>query len=197
MIHKELIGFFAVIFRAVVLLCVLNNLKERIMGEMLTKSDVEKIQAEIDDRKYNKRKELIAEVKETRAQGDLSENFEYHEAKHAKNKNEGRIRYLERMLNTATIIDDTSKDGVVSINNTVTVYFPEDDLEESYKLVTSIRANSMDGKIAIDSPVGKALLGHKVGDTVTVHVNDEISYPLEIKAIDQSTDDSGDEISSY
>lgn len=167
------------------------------MGEMLTKSDVEKIQAEIDDRKYNKRAELIAEVKETRAQGDLSENFEYHEAKHAKNKNEGRIRYLERMLNTATIIDDTSKDGVVSINNTVTVYFPEDDLEEQYKIVTSIRANSMDGKIAIDSPVGKALLGHKVGDTVTVHVNDEISYPLEIKAIDQSTDDASDEISSY
>lgn len=164
---------------------------------MLTKSDVEKIQAEIDDRKYNKRAELIAEVKETRAQGDLSENFEYHEAKHAKNKNEGRIRYLERMLNTATIIDDTSKDGVVSINNTVTVYFPEDDLEEQYKIVTSIRANSMDGKIAIDSPVGKALLGHKVGDTVTVHVNDEISYPLEIKAIDQSTDDASDEISSY
>lgn len=167
------------------------------MGEMLTKSDVEKIQAEIDDRKYNKRAELIAEVKETRAQGDLSENFEYHEAKHAKNKNEGRIRYLERMLNTATIIDDTSKDGVVSINNTVTVYFPEDDLEEKYKIVTSIRANSMDNKIAIDSPVGKALLGHKVGDTVTVKVNDEISYPLTIKAIDQSTDDSGDEISSY
>ena len=155
------------------------------MGERLTKKDVEKIQAEIDDRKFNKRPERIAEVKETRAQGDLSENFEYHEAKGAKNRNESRIRYLENMLKNATIIDDTSVEGKVGMDDTVTLYFPEDDLTEDYKLVTSIRANSLENRISIESPVGKAIRGHSVGDTCTVHVNDSVSYDVVIKEIKQ------------
>lgn len=167
------------------------------MGERLTESDVKKIQAEIDERKFEMRPKLIDEVKETRAMGDLSENFEYHEAKRAKNRNESRIRYLERMLQNATIVSDKSADGVVGMNNTVTVYIPEDDETEKYKITTSIRGDVLANKISIESPLGKALMGKKVGDKVTVKVNDSYSYEVEIKAIDESTTDEDDQIKSF
>ena len=167
------------------------------MSERLTRSDVKKIEAEIQDRTLNQRPRLLNDLKEARAQGDLSENFEYYAAKRANNQNNSRIRYLENMLKHATIVEDESKDGVVGMNNTVTVYFPEDDIEESYKLVTSIRSNSLKGKVSIESPMGKALLGAKEGDTVTVHVNDDISYPVVIRSIDETTDDSDDDIKKF
>ena len=123
------------------------------MGEKLTKSDVEKIQEEIDYRKLVVRKEAIEAVKEARAQGDLSENFEYYAAKKDKNKNESRIRYLERMLKTAQVISDESKEDEVGLNNTVDLYFEEDDLTEEYRLVTSIRGNSLKNMISTESPI--------------------------------------------
>ena len=162
------------------------------MGERLTKTDVEKIEKEIYERKVHTRHELIDEVKEARAQGDLSENFEYYAAKKAKNQNESRIRYLERMLKTSTIIDDASSDDEVGINNTVTIYFPEDDMEETYKLTTSIRSDSMSGRLDIESPLGKALLHHKVNDTVSVEGNDNYSYEVVIRNIDKSSTDDDD-----
>lgn len=166
------------------------------MGQQLTKHDVEKIEAEIEHRKLVVRKQALEEVKETRAQGDLSENFEYHAAKKFKNQNESRIRYLERMLKTATVIDDSSKSDEVGLNNTVTLYFNEDDETEVYKLVTSVRGNSIQGLISIESPIGKAILGHKVNDTVQVVVNDKVSYPVTITAIDKSSGDD-DQIKTY
>ncbi|MBQ1843585.1 MAG: transcription elongation factor GreA [Lachnospiraceae bacterium] len=167
------------------------------MGERLTQTDVEKIQEELRKRKEEMRPELIEEVKETRAMGDLSENFEYHAAKGAKNRNESRIRYLERMLQNATIVSEESHEGVVGMNNTVTIYEPEDDETETVKITTSIRSNALEGKVSIESPLGKALVGHKVGDKVMVRVDDDYSYEVEIRAIDQSTDASDDEISKY
>ena len=143
------------------------------------------------------RKEAIEAVKEARAHGDLSENFEYHAAKKDKNKNESRIRYLERMLKTAVVVSDKSEDGVAGINNRITVYFPEDDMEETYKLVTSIRGNSLGGYISTESPLGKALFGHKEGDSVKVKVNDDYSYEVVIKKIENTTDDEEDRIRSY
>ena len=134
--------------------------------EELTNADVEKIEAELEHRKTIVRKEAIEAVKVAREQGDLSENFEYYAAKRDKNRNESRIRYLERMLKTAKIISDESKEDEVGINNTVTLYFEEDDETEVYKLVTSIRGDSLDGRISIESPIGKAILGHKAGDRV-------------------------------
>lgn len=142
------------------------------MREQLTEEDVKKIQEEIEYRKLVVRKEALEAVKEARAHGDLSENFEYHAAKKDKNKNESRIRYLERMLKTARIITDESQEDEVGLNNKVEVYFEEDDETEVYKLVTSIRGNSLDGRISVESPLGKALLGHKVGDKVHVKVNE-------------------------
>lgn len=120
------------------------------MGERLTKSDVEKIQKEIEYRKLIVRKEAIEAVKEARAQGDLSENFEYYAAKKDKNKNESRIRYLERMLRQAVIVSEDSKADEAGMNNVVEVYFEEEDETETYKLVTSIRGNSLENKISIE-----------------------------------------------
>ena len=167
------------------------------MREQLTESDVKKIQEEIDHRKLVVRKEAIEAVKEARAHGDLSENFEYHAAKKDKNRNESRIRYLERMLKTAKIVKDTSAADEAGLNNLVEVYFPEDDETDTFKLVTSIRGNSLDGKISIESPLGKAILKKHVGDRVKVHVNDDYSYEVEIRSIQKTTDDTDDKIRSY
>ncbi len=153
------------------------------MHDKLTEADIAKMKEEIEYRKTVVRKEALEDVKVARAQGDLSENFEYKAAKQFKNQNESRIRYLEKMVKTAHVIEDHSASDEVGLNDKVTVYFPEDDEEEVYKIVTTIRGNSMEGRISIDSPIGKALLGHKVGDTVTVQVNDSISYELQVRAI--------------
>ena len=167
------------------------------MRERLTPQDVEKIQQEIDHRKLVLRKEAIEAVKEARAQGDLSENFEYYAAKREKNQNESRIRYLERVLKTAEIITDHSGEDEVGLDNTVTLYVEEDDVEETYRLVTSIRGNSLEGLISTESPIGKAILGHKVGDRVLVQVNDQYGYYVEIRKIEKTRDESGDKIRSY
>ena len=167
------------------------------MRERLTESDVRKIEEEIEHRKLVVRKEAIEAVKEARAHGDLSENFEYHAAKKDKNRNESRIRYLERMLKTAEIVSDQSEDGVVGINNRETVYFPEEEEEETYKIVTSIRGNSLTGYISTESPIGKAIFGHRVGETVKVKVNDNYSYDVEIREIVNSTDDEEDTIRGF
>ena len=166
------------------------------MYNELTQNDIDKMQAELDDRIINQRPALIEEVKRTRAFGDLSENYEYKAAKQAKNRNESRIRYLEKMIKTAHVISDTSKDDEVGINNTVQVYIEEDDETETYKLVTTVRGNSLKGYVSIDSPLGKAILGHKVGDRVTVKVSDAYSYDLIIKSI-ENTADTDDELRSY
>ena len=124
------------------------------MYDNLTKDDIKKMQEEIEYRKLVVRKEALEAVKEARAQGDLSENFEYKAAKQDKNRNESRIRYLEKMIKTARIVSDESKSDEVGLGDRVELYIPEDDETESYKLVTTVRGNSMKGLISIDSPLG-------------------------------------------
>lgn len=167
------------------------------MYNELTENDIKKIKEEIEYRKLVVRKEAIEAVKEARAHGDLSENFEYHAAKKDKNRNESRIRYLERMIKTAHIVSDTSKEDEVGINNTVDIYFIDDDETETYKLVTTVRGSSIHNMISTESPIGKAILGHKEGDTVTVKVNDSYSYDIVIKRIDKTSTDEDDKIRSY
>ena len=164
------------------------------MREQLTKSDVKKIEEEIEYRRLVLRKELIESVKEARAQGDLSENFEYHAAKKEKNKNESRIRYLERMLKTASVISDESKMDEVGLNNRVTVYFEDDDEEETYRVVTSVRADVLDGRVSNVSPIGRAIMGHKVGDRVQVVPEKGEPYYLVIRKIENTQDDGSFEI---
>ena len=167
------------------------------MGERLTESDVAKIKEEIEYRKLVVRKKELEAVKEARAQGDLSENFEYKAAKQDKNRNESRIRYLERMLKHAQIVSDESKADEVGINNTVEIYFEEDDETETYRLVTSVRGNSLQGLISIESPLGKAIQGHKVGDRVFVNTNGNAGYYVKIQKIENTTDDSQDSLRKY
>lgn len=167
------------------------------MRDNLTKSDIEKMEAEIEHRKVVVRHELLEHVKTARAQGDLSENFEYYAAKKEKNKNESRIRYLERMIRTANVVDDSSADDEVGINNTVTVEFIEDKETETYRIVTTVRVDTFKNMISIDSPLGKALMGHKAGDIVNVKVNENVNYDVKILEIDNTTDDSQDEINKF
>lgn len=163
----------------------------------LTQSDVEKIKEEIEHRKLVVRPEAIEAVKEARAQGDLSENFEYYAAKKDKNKNEGRIRYLERVLKTATIISDESADDEVGLNNTVQVYFEDDDETETFKIVSTMRGDLISGRISGDSPMGAALMGHKVGDRVEVKVNEKVSYYVVIKSIENTGEEETDTIRTF
>ena len=159
---------------------------EHDMNNELTKKDIEDMEKEIEHRKVVVRKELLEHVKEARAQGDLSENFEYYAAKKAKNQNESRIRFLERMIKTATVIDDNTKEDQVGMNKTVVVKLDEDNSEETYKIVTTMRQNSLKGLISIESPLGKQLLGHKVGDHVTIKVSDDFSYGVTIINIENT-----------
>lgn len=167
------------------------------MRNQLTESDVAKIKAEIEHRKLVVRKEAIEAVKEARSHGDLSENFEYYAAKKDKNQNESRIRYLERMLKTANIVLDQSKEDEIGINNTVTLYFEEDDEEEVYRIVTSVRGNSMKGLVSIESPIGKAIMGHKLNDRIFIKVNDNYGYYVAVRKIEKTDNDEEDQIRRF
>lgn len=165
------------------------------MNNELTSSDIKKMEEEIEYRKVTLRKQLIEAVKEARAQGDLSENFEYYAAKREKNRNEGRIRYLERMIRTAVVIEDKYDEDEIGLNTKVTIYYEEDESTEDIKIVTTMRGNSLKGLISIESPLGKALLGHKTGDRVQINVNENYSYFVEVKSIQKDADD--EEIRGY
>ena len=159
------------------------------MHDELTRSDLEKMQEELDDRRINLRPKLLEAVKEARAFCDLSENFEYKAAKQEKNHNERRIRYLENMIKTAVVIQDKSEDDQVGLFDRVTVYFEEDDEEETFQLVTTLRQDALQGRISKESPVGQALLGRRVGERVLVKVNENGSYPLVIRKIEKCAED--------
>lgn len=167
------------------------------MYNQLTQKDIEAMEAEIEERKLVIRPKLLESVKEARAHGDLSENFEYYAAKREKNKNESRIRFLERMIKTAEVIPDDSKEDEIGMNNTVEVEFEEDGSTEKYKIVTTMRGNSLEGLISVESPIGKALMGHKVGDRVHVQVNESYGYYLIVKAIENTEDDGTDKLRSF
>jgi transcription elongation factor GreA len=163
----------------------------------LTRADIKKIQEEIDYRNSELRPKLLEDLRTARAQGDLSENFEYVMAKRANNKNLSRIRYLENMVRTAQVVEENAAEDVADLNREVTVWFPEDEMEETYKLVSSIRGDSTKNRISVESPLGKALRGHKAGDTVTVRVDSAYSYTCEIRTVRAVEDDGTDELRSY
>ena len=166
------------------------------MFDKLTTKDIAKMEAEIEHRKLVLRPQLLEDVKEARSHGDLSENFEYYAAKRAKNQNESRIRYLDRMIRTAQIISEDSAEDEVGMNNTVTVEFVDDGSVEVYKIVTTVRGNSLAGLITNESPLGKALMRHKVGDVVHVEVNPSVGYYVKILKI-ENTDGDEDKIRRF
>lgn len=161
------------------------------MYNQLTQKDIDDMKAEIENRKVVIRPKLLEAVKEARAHGDLSENFEYYAAKKEKNANESRIRFLERMIKTAEVIDDSSASDEVGVNDTVTILFEEDNTEEVYTIVSTMRGDSLNNLVTFESPLGKALMGHKAGDRVEITVNKDYSYF--VKVVNISKDDLGKE----
>lgn len=167
------------------------------MYDELTVKDIQKMEEEIEHRKLVVRKQALEDVKEARAHGDLSENFEYKAAKKFKNENESRIRYLEKMIRTAKVISEDSAEDEVGMNNTIELYFEEDDETEIYKVVTTVRSNSLKNLISKESPLGAAIYGHKVGDRCEVKVNENYSYFVQIKSIENTVDDGSDELRKF
>ena len=167
------------------------------MHDELTREDIKKMRQELDYRRLELMPELIEEVKRTRAFGDLSENFEYKAAKQAQNKNRSRIRYLENMIKSARVIDDRSAADEVGLFDRVEIYIPEDDETQIIRVVTTVRTDPRKGLISRESPFGKAVLGRKVGDVITVHVSDSYSYEAEIRAITKDSDDGSVPLMGY
>lgn len=167
------------------------------MHDELTKVDIQKMQEEIDYRKNVLGPKLRAEVGAARELGDLSENYEYHAAKRELGKNNGRIRYLENMIKTAKVIETGSADGVVGLFDKVTIYIEEDEEDMTFTLVTTLRQNSLKGLISKESPLGKAVIGRKVGERVAVEVNPTYTYYVVIKSTEKGEDDASLDISKY
>ena len=166
------------------------------MHDELTAIDIRKMREEIAERQ-KRIPALREEVKRTREFGDLSENDEYRQAKREYNANNSRIRYLERMIKTAKVIDASSNPDEIGLFDKVTIYIEEDDEEQTIELVTTLRQNALKGLISKESPVGKAVMGHKKGDRVTVHVNENYSYDIIIRDVQKGSDDETLPISSY
>ena len=167
------------------------------MYDELTEVDIRKMQEEMDYRIRELRPQLIEEVQTARAFGDLSENYEYKCAKQAKNRNDSRIRYLERMIRTAKVIKVQEQADAVGLFDTVTIYNEMLKKEMTVRIVTTLRQDALKGLISKESPVGRALMGHRVGDRVQVTVSPELKYTVEIRSIEKGTDDESLDISSY
>ena len=167
------------------------------MYDELTEVDIRKMQEEMDYRIRELRPQLIEEVQTARAFGDLSENYEYKCAKQAKNRNDSRIRYLERMIRTAKVIKVQEQADAVGLFDTVTIYNEMLKKEMTVRIVTTLRQDALKGLISKESPVGQALMGHRVGDRVQVAVSPELKYTVEIRSIEKGPDDESLDISSY
>lgn len=167
------------------------------MYNELTEVDMKKMKDELKMRSIELRPKLADEVKEARSLGDLSENAEYRSAKRAFCRNESRIRYLEKMIRTATVISIESKPDEVGIFDKIEVYYEDSGETETLMLSTMTRLDTTKGYISKDSSFGKAVLGHKVGDRVMVKVSDDYSYYVVIKSIQKGYDDESIPLTEY
>ena len=161
------------------------------MNDELTRVDIEKMKAELEDRRLNIRPKIMEDVKTARAFGDLSENYEYKAAKEAQ-------RYLEKMIATAKVIDVRQTDGdTVGLFSKVTMFNEMLGSEQVIRIVTTLRQDALKGLISKESPVAKALMGHRAGDRVEIEVSPSMKYTVEIRSVEPGTDDASLEISSF
>lgn len=167
------------------------------MHDELTKTDIEKMRSELDERRLKLMPELIEEVKRTRAFGDLSENYEYKAAKQAQNRNKSRIRYLEKMIESAKVIEDNSASDEVGLYDKIGLYMEEDDELTTVQVVTTVRCDPLHGLISKESPLGSLLLGKHVGDRFVVKVSDDYSYTAVVKSIEKGEDDGSAALLQY
>ena len=167
------------------------------MHNELTRIDLEKMQQELDYRRITLRPQLLEEVKVARSFGDLSENFEYKAAKREKNRNESRIRFLENMIKTARVYEDKSDANTIGLYDKVTLWLPEDEVEEVWQIVTTVRQDPLQGLISKESPAGRALLGKSAGDTVFIQVNKDFGYEVVVRAIEKGQDDGSAQLNEF
>lgn len=167
------------------------------MYDELTEVDIKKMEEEIEYRSSVLAPKLRAEMARTREYGDLSENAEYKEAKREKRRNEGRIRYLMNMIRTAKVIEVKKQDGAVGLFDIVTIHNERTGAEKKIQIVTTLRQNALEGYVSKESPLGGAILGHRVGERVQVTVNEKMSYFVRIVAIEAGKDNEDLPISGY
>ncbi len=167
------------------------------MHDELTQVDIDKMKEELQHRIQVLRPKLIEEVKVARSFGDLSENFEYKAAKREKNRNDSRIRYLENMIKTAKVINGASQGAGIGLFDKVTIYLEDDDEEETIQLVTTLRQDALKGLISKESPVGKALMGHQVGDRVLIEAGADCRYYVQVRAVEKTGEDPDIPISTF
>ena len=167
------------------------------MHDELTRVDIEKMRQELEYRENELMPKILEDVKVARSFGDLSENFEYKAAKSEQRKNMSRIRYLKQMLSTAVVIDAGSSQDVAGLFDTVTLFMEDEQEEMIIRFVTTLRQNVLEGLISKESPLGAAVLGHRVGERLEVHVSDDYSYWVQIRSIVKGEDDDSLEISAY
>ena len=167
------------------------------MHNELTSQDLKMMREELDHRRIELRPKLLEAVKVARGFGDLSENFEYKAAKQEKNRNESRIRFLENMIRTAVVVDDRSDENSVGLYDKVTVYLEDEGETEEWQVVTTMRQDALHGRMSKESPMGKALLGRKVGDRFFVQVNDKYGYYAVVKNIEKGQDDGSAPLNSF
>lgn len=167
------------------------------MYDELTRSDIQKMQEEIDYRVRELRPKLIEDVQTARAFGDLSENFEYKCAKQEKNRNDSRIRYLQRMIKTAKVIEERSEADTAGLYDTVEIYMENTWKSRKITLVTTLRQDALKGLISKESPVGRAVLGHRAGDRVQVQMENGSTYWLQIRSVEKGRDDGSIPIGSF
>ncbi len=149
----------------------------------MTRKGYEEAVAKLKILQTQKRQEIVERIAEARSHGDLSENAEYDAARNEQAANEGEIVELDYKIKNAIIVEETEDKTTVHIGSKVTVYDPDLEEHETYEITGTTEANAMLNKISNESPVGKALLGQKVGEVVTVHAP-EGKYELKIEKID-------------
>ena len=168
------------------------------MYDELTEIDIQKMQEEIDYRASVLRPKLIEEVQTARGFGDLSENFEYKCAKRDKNRNESRIRYLQQMIRTAKIIrPDPADADRAGLFDTVVIVPAPTGAPQTIRIVTTLRQDALKGLVSKESPVARAVLGRRAGETVRVDLGEGRGYELTIKSIEKGADDASLDISGY
>lgn len=167
------------------------------MHNELTSQDLKMMREELDHRRIELRPKLLEAVKVARGFGDLSENFEYKAAKQEKNRNESRIRFLENMIRTAVVVDDQSDENSVGLYDKVTVFLEDEEETEVWQVVTTMRQDALHGRMSKESPMGKALLGKRVGERFFVQVNDKYGYYAVVKSIEKGRDDGSAPLNSF
>jgi len=167
------------------------------MYNELTEVDIKKMQEEIDYRMKVVRPKCIEDLKTARGFGDLSENYEYKAAKQELRRCDSRLRYLRRMIATAKVIKSDTREGVAGLFDKVTIEYVEDGDTETITLMTTLREDALNGIISKESPLGKAVMGRRVGQTATVRVDGENSYTIKVLKIEKGADDESLPISAF